>query len=279
MGQAVLIGAGVGAVSSAAMGKNPFTGALLGGATGGAFGGAGGFGSGFTEGNLLSGFTGVEAAVPSFAGGGYAGAANTVAANAVAPAALTAAPVSAPAGFVGSNGEIVPNLLSEAPYTGGVDSLSNINSYGSSMGSPYTPEVVYNSQFAGPVNPNFTPSASLLGKSAGYTGGGYNPSFFGRMGDMIGNPLSSLSTSDKVGLGLKGLDIAMRPEERVPPPQVNPIIQGNPALVSTPLYNVAPNVSRQAGNEIGLPNLISRMPLTEEEKYRLQQAAQQGYKG
>ena len=279
MGQAVLIGAGVGAVSSAAMGKNPFTGALLGGATGGAFGGAGGFGSGFTEGNLLSGFTGVEAAVPSFAGGGYAGAANTVAANAVAPAALTAAPVSAPAGFVGSNGEIVPNLLSEAPYTGGVDSLSNINSYGSSMGSPYTPDVIYNSQFAGPVNPNFTPSASLLGKSAGYTGGGYNPSFFGRMGDMIGNPLSSLSTSDKVGLGLKGVDIAMRPEERVPPPQVNPIIQGNPALVSTPLYNVAPNVSRQAGNEIGLPNLISRMPLTEEEKYRLQQAAQQGYKG
>jgi hypothetical protein len=54
MGQAVLIGAGLGAISSAAMGKSPFTGALLGGATGGAFGGAGGFGSGFTEGGLLS---------------------------------------------------------------------------------------------------------------------------------------------------------------------------------------------------------------------------------
>jgi hypothetical protein len=54
MGQAVLIGAGIGALSSAAMGKSPFTGALLGGATGGAFGGAGGFGSGFTEGGLLS---------------------------------------------------------------------------------------------------------------------------------------------------------------------------------------------------------------------------------
>lgn len=54
MGQAVLIGAGLGAVSSAAMGKSPFTGALLGGATGGAFGGAGGFGSGFTEGGILS---------------------------------------------------------------------------------------------------------------------------------------------------------------------------------------------------------------------------------
>lgn len=273
MGQAVLIGAGVGAVSSAAMGKNPFTGALLGGATGGAFGGAGGFGSGFTEGNLLSGFTGVEAAVPSFAGGGYAGAANTVAANAVAPAALTAAPVSAPAGFVGSNGEIVPNLLSEAPYTGGVDSLSNIGSYGSSMGSPYTPDVIYNSQFAGAAGPNFTP---VLGKSADYTGGGAGSGgLFGSVKDLFGG----LSTSDKVGLGLKSVDLLNQPQQQTPPPQVTPITRGNPEMVSAPLYNVAPNVGRQQGNEIGLPNLFSKMPLTEEEKYRLQQIAQQGNRG
>ena len=38
--QPMLIGAGVGALSSAAMGKSPFTGALLGGATGGLFGGS-----------------------------------------------------------------------------------------------------------------------------------------------------------------------------------------------------------------------------------------------
>jgi hypothetical protein len=54
MGMPVLIGAGVGALSSAAMGKSPLTGALLGGATGGAFGGAEGFGSGFTQGGFLS---------------------------------------------------------------------------------------------------------------------------------------------------------------------------------------------------------------------------------
>ena len=276
----MLIGAGVGAVSSAAMGKNPFTGALLGGATGGAFGGAGGFGSGFTEGNLLSGFTGVEAAVPSFATGGYA----NLGANAIAPTVTEAATQAATASTLPfSSTEFIGmgNPEGILPYTpNAVDSLSNINSYGSSMGSPYTPEVVYNSQFAGPVNPNFTPSASLLGKSAGYTGGGYNPSFFGRVGDMIGNPLSSLSTSDKVGLGLKGLDIAMRPEERVPPPQVNPIIQGNPALVSTPLYNVAPNVGRQEGNDRSLPNLLSTMPLSEEELLRLQQRMQTtGFRG
>jgi hypothetical protein len=38
--QPILVGAGVGALSSAAMGKSPFTGALLGGATGGLFGGS-----------------------------------------------------------------------------------------------------------------------------------------------------------------------------------------------------------------------------------------------
>ena len=54
MGMPVLIGAGVGALSSAAMGKSPLTGALLGGVTGGAFGGAGGFGSGFSQGGFLS---------------------------------------------------------------------------------------------------------------------------------------------------------------------------------------------------------------------------------
>jgi hypothetical protein len=53
MGPPILIGAGLGAITSAAMGKSPFTGALLGGATGGMFGGAGGFGSGFTQGGGL----------------------------------------------------------------------------------------------------------------------------------------------------------------------------------------------------------------------------------
>jgi len=62
-------------------------------------------------------------------------------------------------------------------------------------------------------------------------------------------------------------------------PQVTPITRGNPEMVSSPLYNVAPNVGMQEGNDIGLPNLFSKMPLTEEEKIRLQQLAQQGYRG
>jgi hypothetical protein len=51
-------------------------------------------------------------------------------------------------------------------------------------------------------------------------------------------------------------------------------------MVSSPLYNVSPNVGRQEGNEIGLPNLKTIMPLTEEELLRLQQQLQTtGFRG
>ena len=74
MGPPLLIGAGIGAATSLAMGKSPFMGALLGGATGGAFGGAGGFGSGFGlgEGGFLSGLHGVAPEAVSLGTGGYA---------------------------------------------------------------------------------------------------------------------------------------------------------------------------------------------------------------
>ncbi|NDB58711.1 hypothetical protein EB001_09715 [bacterium] len=72
MGMPMIIGAGIGALGSAAMGKSPFTGALLGGVTGGAFGGAGGFGSGFTESGLLSG-SGLNSAASSVGGAAQGG--------------------------------------------------------------------------------------------------------------------------------------------------------------------------------------------------------------
>jgi hypothetical protein len=68
MGPEILVPAAIGAVSSAAMGKSPITGALLGGATGGILGGAGGAG-----GNLFSGFkSALPSATPSLGSGGYA---------------------------------------------------------------------------------------------------------------------------------------------------------------------------------------------------------------
>lgn len=66
MGPEILVPAAIGAVSSAAMGKSPITGAVLGGVTGGIF-------DKFNLGSgLLSSVKGVEAAAPSFGSGGYA---------------------------------------------------------------------------------------------------------------------------------------------------------------------------------------------------------------
>ncbi len=73
MGPEILVPAAIGAVSSAAMGKSPITGALLGGATGGILGAAGGAG-----GNLFSGFkSALPSAAPSLGSGGYAALAPT----------------------------------------------------------------------------------------------------------------------------------------------------------------------------------------------------------
>jgi hypothetical protein len=84
---------------------------------------------------------------------------------------------------------------------------------------------------------------------------------------------------DKINLGAKGFDALNQPQQMIQP-QVTPITRGNPDMVSAPLYNVAPNVGIQEGNDIGLPNLLSKMPLTEEELLRLQQQMQTaGFRG
>ena len=110
----LLIGAGVGALSSAAMGKSPFTGALMGGALGG-LGGAGGLFSsagtaGATEGGLLSNLQGISSVTPSLGSGGYA----ALGSQAFAPALSTV-----PAGIVGTTGEMGSSLLQSVnPVTG-----------------------------------------------------------------------------------------------------------------------------------------------------------------
>jgi len=279
---AMAVGAALGGGTSLARGKS-FGSSLKNAAIGGALGGGGSYLGGLMSGagaaggatgssGLLSNLQGVATTPVSFGTGGYVS---------------------------GIGGQVIPNVANVAPVIGTAAQTATQNFIpqhlvGNSTGmanyvpgGPFNPgdvsNFVENTPFMPGASqaitsaPNFTP---VLGRSAGATGGGYNPSFFGRMGDMIGNPLSSLSTSDKVGIGLKATDLAMRPEERMPPPQVNPIIPGNPALVSAPLYNVAPNVGMQEGNDMGLPNLLSRMPLSEEELLRLQQQLQTtGYRG
>jgi hypothetical protein len=135
-----------------------------------------------------------------------------------------------------------------------------------------------------------TLNASLLTPGA-MAGLGATPSVYGGLGasslldqtgaflsNNIGNPLSSLTARDKLGLGLQGASMLNQPPQQMQTPPLMPITRGNPEMVSSPLMNVAPNVGMQQGNDIGLPNLMTRMPLTDEEKMRLQQLAQ-GYRG
>jgi hypothetical protein len=279
---AMAVGAALGGGTSLARGKSfgsalksaAIGGALSGGgsALGGLMGGAGAAGTASGGSGLLSGLQGVATTPVSFGTGGFASGIGgqvipNVAAN-VAPVIGTAAQT-ATQNFIPQH--LVGNSTGMANYVpGGPFNPGDISNFVEN--TPYMPG-------ASSVTsaPNFTP---VLGRSAEATGGGYNPSFFGRMGDMIGNPLSSLSTSDKVGIGLKSVDLFNQPQQQMPTPQVMPVIPGNPALVSTPLYNVAPNVSMQENNDIGLPNLLSTMPLTEEEILRLQQQMQTtGFRG
>jgi hypothetical protein len=274
---AMAVGAAIGGGTSLAKGKSfgsalksaAIGGALGGGgsALGGLMGGAGAAGGASTGSGLLSGFQGVATTPVSLGTGGYASGIGgqiipNVAAN-VAPIASTASTV--PFGST----EFI------SPYT-----KEGITNFAEGTTSTFAPDYLSSGAQYATNAPSFSLDKSMLGKSADFTGGGYNPSFFGRMGDMIGNPLSSLSTSDKVGIGLKGVDLLNQPQQQMQSAPVMPITRGNPDMVSTPLYNVAPNVGMQEGNDIGLPNLLSRMPLTEEELLRLQQQMQTtGFRG
>lgn len=276
---AMAVGAAIGGGTSLARGKS-FGSALQNAAIGGALGGGGSYLGGLMGGagatgaatgtstgsGLLSNLQGVATTPVSFGTGGYASGIGgqvipNVAAN-IAPIASTASTV--PFGST----EFI------SPYT-----KEGITNFAEGTTSTFAPDYLSSGAQYATNAPSFSLDKSMLGKSADFTGGGYNPSFFGRMGDMIGNPFSDLTTRDKLGLGLQSAGMFNQPETQTETAPVMPIRQGNPNMVSTPLYNVAPNVGMQEGNDIGLPNLFSRMPLTEEEKMRLQQIAQQGYRG
>jgi hypothetical protein len=64
-----------------------------------------------------------------------------------------------------------------------------------------------------------------------------------------------------------------QPPQQMQTPPLMPITRGNPEMVSSPLFNVAPNVGMQE-------NLETNIPLTDEEILRLQQMLQTtGFRG
>jgi hypothetical protein len=243
MGPPILIGAGLGALTSAAMGKSPFTGALLGGATGGLFGGAGAAAEGAAGtigtngligganltgagvassaatgatgglGSMLSGIQGVETAPVSFGTGGYA--------SGIGGQALNAAPT---LGAVG-NGEIGSSLLTNSKGTP-LNMMDKVGNYVSNL----------------PSN---------------------------AMDYVKNNPLSSAKTA---------IDVVTPPQEPPMQDRSTPVKQGNASLLYAPNWNVNPSsnldtelqIGQTKDNRMGLLNALkTRIPLTDEEKAQL----------
>jgi hypothetical protein len=134
MGAPVLIGAGIGAATSLAMGKNPLQGALLGGIGGGAFGGAGGIGSGFTEGGLFA------SAIPSAGTTAATTAGTAFGANQAPLSALSSATTAGTTGAMSSG----TAGTTASPYAFGGNELvtSSTKPLTATMGSPMSQGVV-----------------------------------------------------------------------------------------------------------------------------------------
>jgi hypothetical protein len=301
-----MIGAGVGAAGGIATGKNPFKAALLGGALGaggaglmGAGAGAGaatgtvgangligganlstagglGLGSGAAGatgglGNFLSSIKGIETTPVNFGTGGYASGIGGQAIGGMGT--LPGQSLDEILGYTIPKQNLAdvtsPEAIANSAFRGFEPSGFRNLDTGTSVGAPFSTEAFTN-------NPLM---AQQIANNAGQTA---STSFLDNIGNMIGNPFTDLTSRDKLGLGLQGASILNQPQQKqmIQPTQVTPITRGNPEAVSSPLFNVGPNVGMQQGNDVGMPNLMTRMPLTEEELLRLQQQLQTtGYRG
>jgi hypothetical protein len=264
MGMPVLIGAGVGALSSAAMGKSPLTGALLGGATGGAFGGAGGFGSGFTQGGLLS------SAAPAATTAATEGALSSV-----APVLGDAALISpfTPTGVAGIQ-TANTSLSGLQPILGQAGEQAIAQSAPMYTGSQGMFDVAKGSTLG------YDPS--LLGGQGSATfagGGGYDPSFLGRVKDFgsdaynnVTSGFSSLTGKDALGLGLQGASMAMEPTPPVQPASgVQPIQRGSfdpsSVIAAAPSYGLSQG--EVAKGKVG--QIASQAKLNDEDERKIRQ--------
>ena len=256
MGMPLLIGAGIGAISSAAMGKSPFTGALLGGATGGMLGGAGGlFGAAPT-----AGISGLASVAPAAATAGEIAIPSTsLLEGAIAPS------VGIPTSALASGITPASTLASEFGMAG----LDTAASAAPSMGVQFASNPMANGLDYG-INAGNT----LAGGNAMYQA----PSFMNQLGK-IPSQMTNWASNNPISAGKMAMDIATpTPQQPIQPVQ-GQIRRGNPELASSSLLNVAPNVKPTSGSKIGLIDMMAHIPLTDDEKMRLQQLAQQGYRG
>jgi hypothetical protein len=248
MGPPILIGAGLGAITSAAMGKSPFTGALLGGATGGLFGGAGAAAEGATAGTLGQG-----------AGAGLIGGANLTGAGVAAGTGAGATSGLGSGLFSGFQGvETSPVSLGTGGYASGIG--------GQALNVTPTLGAVGNGEIGSSLltNSKGTP-LNMMDKVGNYISN--IPS--NAMDYVKNNPLSSAKTA---------IDIATPSPESPMQDRSTPVKQGNPDMVYAPNWNTNPSSNLDTGLQIGqtkdnrmglLDALKTKIPLTDEEKAQL----------
>lgn len=234
MGAPVLIPAAIGAVSSAAMGKNP----LLGAAMGGALGGVG----------------------SSLFGGAAAGATGANAAQAAAPASLFGSTEAispfTPTGLITSSGGQVMN----SALTGLEPTLGQAGEQFVAQNAPlYT-----GSQGMFDVGGTQNQILGGIGQQTAMGGGGYDPSLmgsvkrgiesgYGSLSDWAkANPMQVLSTTGDV---VKA--VSPQEQQQVPQPAIPPLVRGS--------YNTAPTLGQGPNEKVATrtqitPNTLNLYP-------------------
>lgn len=236
--QPVLVGAGIGALSSAAMGKSPFTGALLGGATGGLFGGSE---------SLLGG---------KFADAFGQGAVGGVSKGIVAPVGELAKSV--PSAGIQNIGQFAKPLASIADDAAIGSSLTkNIGITSSGMPSASIPLSTGDLASGGGANIsrlfNYTPPTAM----EKIQGAGTDLYTWAK-----DNPLSAGN------IGLKGVEYAMQPPKPVDTSAQRPVRQGTyeggAGVQLTPAAsNVSPTILPVKPNKTGqiaLDSVVQKHP-------------------
>jgi hypothetical protein len=210
----MIIGAGVGALGSAAMGKSPFTGALMGGALGG-LGGAGGlFGgaAGGTAGGATAAGTAGVGAGEGLLGGANLSTLGGLSGGSIALPAATSGALTSPSILAGTGSELT-----------GAGMLN-----------------------AGQVTPNLLSGAGMTTASGQIASGATPLTTMDRFGNYLSNmPTNAMdwAKNNPVSAGKMALDVATpAPQQPVQPASgVQPIQRGNYDPSST-LLNVSPNM-------------------------------------
>ena len=240
-----LIGAGVGAVGGLATGQNPFKSALLGAGLGA--GGAGLLGAG-----AAGGATGTVGA------NGLIGGANLSTAGGLGIS-------SSAAGATGGLGSFLSSIkgVETAPVSFGT------GGYASGIGGQVLGDVA--APVAGAIG-NGEIGSSLLTNSKG------TPL---NMMDKVGNYISNMPTNamnyienNPLSSAKMALDVATPAPQQQNQAPIPPILRGN-YDPSSALMNVSPN-SNPSPSKNGLLDMMASIPMTDEEKMRLQQL---GYRG